>query len=1045
MKNKGPRTLVSLITAAGALALAGSALAVPYACDITNSAGTVSFRLNEAADNVKVISSGGAVTNDLGPGLKGLTVTNLGVAPGVIKIMVTRSAPLGYTQTSVDLLQDTNSIYVNKFEHPRGVVVDKNPASPSFGRIYVANARVGTTSTGATRTTIDGIYMINSDDTVALDTGTTPRTGGIPFTTGTETGSPLRLTIGKNDNMLYICDLSDPSGGLWVTDLDVETNALATNVLWQIGDLGFGATNHGSIYAAVVEGSLGSGNLTLFTMDEDLTPTKTAWRYDMNSGPLPSTAAPVSLGQGMTNTAIDLVRGGSSNYLYASQNDRTTGGGPTLQPSLRVFKADGTTITNSLDASRQYLGNPSAADLLQNTTALDISPDGTTLALLRGANFGTVLLVPLTNGIFNFAATNSFSLGTGGASDNNRDIAYDAVGNLYVVQSANEWFRIFSKGGASLITSGTDGSLVIGVPPTLVSVTASTPTANEQGPVNGVFTLSRTGDSSVALTVNYTIAGTATPGADYTGLPGSVTFLPGSSTTNITVQVLQDSIPELTETVVLTISGSANYGVTGGSATVSILDNEPTEISITPAQDDNRLLEGFSEARLDFTLTRRGLIGPPLNVNLAYGGTAVRGVDFNAPASVAIGAGDDTATISITPIDDELFEGDESLTISVASGLNYAVGATNSASAVIVDDDYPAGAVLFSDNFETDSSANWILNSNDGGVDSSATFGYDYSQRYVPPVPGGSSTKGLLFRLNEQTGAQRNSVSISPLNINLPGQYRLKFKMWNNYNGPMFDGGSGSTMHMMAGVGTTPDHANLATSGASDGIWFDVDGDGGSTFTVGDANAYAASSLYDDTSGVYAADPNNNPRSTTSPYYSLWGNIPAPAAQLANYPSQSGISQPGNMGVSWHTVVLTKTTNSVTWVIDGILIATVPADATALSTNVFVGFEDIFPGASGVPAMSFALVENLRVETYVDAPIMITSIKTVGGNAEIVFTGPAAALATGFKLQSSPTVNGTYSDDNSASITQLGAGPFQASFKATTALSGDRRFYKIKR
>src|SRR5882672_8747545 len=135
------RNIVSLITGLGLLALAGTTWATPYACDITNAAGTVSFRLNENADNVKVISSAGAVTNDLGPGVKGLTVTNLGIAGGNIKVMVTRSAPAGYTQTTTDLFQDGNGVYVNKFEQPRGIAVNRNPATISFGRVYIANGR----------------------------------------------------------------------------------------------------------------------------------------------------------------------------------------------------------------------------------------------------------------------------------------------------------------------------------------------------------------------------------------------------------------------------------------------------------------------------------------------------------------------------------------------------------------------------------------------------------------------------------------------------------------------------------------------------------------------------------------------------------------------------------------------------------------------------------------------------------------------------------------------------------------------------------------
>src|SRR3954447_4520072 len=85
--NTRRRTIISVFTAAGLLAAASSTQATPYACDVTNSAGVVSFRLNENADNVRIISSSGAVTNDLGAGVKGLTVTNLGLAAGVIKVM----------------------------------------------------------------------------------------------------------------------------------------------------------------------------------------------------------------------------------------------------------------------------------------------------------------------------------------------------------------------------------------------------------------------------------------------------------------------------------------------------------------------------------------------------------------------------------------------------------------------------------------------------------------------------------------------------------------------------------------------------------------------------------------------------------------------------------------------------------------------------------------------------------------------------------------------------------------------------------------------
>ena len=133
MKSKNQQKIpASLIAALGLIVVAHSTRATPYACDITNSAGIVSFRLNENADNVKVISSSGAVTNDLGPGVKGLTVTNLGVAAGVIKVMVTRSAPAGYTQSSTDLFTiPAGCTSINSSKHEALSLTRIPPVPPS--------------------------------------------------------------------------------------------------------------------------------------------------------------------------------------------------------------------------------------------------------------------------------------------------------------------------------------------------------------------------------------------------------------------------------------------------------------------------------------------------------------------------------------------------------------------------------------------------------------------------------------------------------------------------------------------------------------------------------------------------------------------------------------------------------------------------------------------------------------------------------------------------------------------------------------------------
>jgi hypothetical protein len=105
---------------------------------------------------------------------------------------------------------------------------------------------------------------------------------------------------------------------------------------------------------------------------------------------------------------------------------------------------------------------------------------------------------------------------------------------------------------------------------------AKTTDGKEAGPVSSVFTLTRTGDLSSALTVNYTLAGTATPGVDYTGTtPNTVTFLAGSPTATITLPTKDDLLSDPSETIITTITAPAGYTISGpDNATATILDND---------------------------------------------------------------------------------------------------------------------------------------------------------------------------------------------------------------------------------------------------------------------------------------------------------------------------------------------------------------------------------------------------------------------------------------------------------------------------------------
>ncbi|MEQ9104810.1 MAG: Ig-like domain-containing protein [Rhodothermales bacterium] len=84
-----------------------------------------------------------------------------------------------------------------------------------------------------------------------------------------------------------------------------------------------------------------------------------------------------------------------------------------------------------------------------------------------------------------------------------------------------------------------------------------------------------------------------------------------------------------------------------------------------------------------------------VTVNLSYAGTATGGgVDYTAPASVIIPAGQKTATVTITAVDDAIEDTDETIDVSIGSVTNGTFQAPNTQTLTIYDDDAPFPTVL---------------------------------------------------------------------------------------------------------------------------------------------------------------------------------------------------------------------------------------------------------------------------------------------------------------------------------------------------------------
>ena len=115
--------------------------------------------------------------------------------------------------------------------------------------------------------------------------------------------------------------------------------------------------------------------------------------------------------------------------------------------------------------------------------------------------------------------------------------------------------------------SQTLASVTVAENATVFDVVATIAEITEDGLTDGLFTITRTGDITNAVTVTYTIAGTATAGTDYTAITtSSIVFLANETSKTIDVSVINDLFFDAPgtgpETVTLTLNpGGTNYSL----------------------------------------------------------------------------------------------------------------------------------------------------------------------------------------------------------------------------------------------------------------------------------------------------------------------------------------------------------------------------------------------------------------------------------------------------------------------------------------------------
>ena len=127
----------------------------------------------------------------------------------------------------------------------------------------------------------------------------------------------------------------------------------------------------------------------------------------------------------------------------------------------------------------------------------------------------------------------------------------------------------------------------------IIAIAATDPLAAEAGLDPGEFTITRIGNTTNPLTIQYTIGGTATNGSDYAQLANTVQIPAGQNSVTLTITPVDDTEIENNETVTLQLAQSDNYSLGDNTeATVIIVDNDRaanTVNTLVTANSDNEV------------------------------------------------------------------------------------------------------------------------------------------------------------------------------------------------------------------------------------------------------------------------------------------------------------------------------------------------------------------------------------------------------------------------------------------------------------------------
>ncbi len=453
--------------------------------------------------------------------------------------------------------------------------------------------------------------------------------------------------------------------------------------------------------------------------------------YDDGNSTLPGDYDYATIADFNTTDDIIELRGSSGDYLLSvdGSNTKLYINKPGSERDELIAVINNQTALSLTASYFSYVSSPTLPSITLAVSPSSVTEDGTTNLVYTFTRTGSTTSALTANYTVGGTATNGTDYTsiptsvTFAAGSSTATVIVDPTADTTVESDETVALNLTSGTGYTVgTTTAVTGTITNDDFPS-ITLAVSPSSVTEDGTTNLVYTFTRTGSTTSALTANYTVGGTATNGTDYTSIPTSVTFAAGSSTATVIVDPTADTTVESDETVALNLTSGTGYTVGTTTAVTGTITNGVTLPTITLAVSPSSVTEDGT-TNLVYTFTRTGVTTNALTVNYTLGGTATLNTDYTRTGTtntVTFAAGSATATVTVDPTADTTVEPDETVILTLAAGTGYTVGTTTPVTGTITNDDFPSITLAVSPSSVTeDGTTNLVYTFTRNGVTTNA-------------------------------------------------------------------------------------------------------------------------------------------------------------------------------------------------------------------------------------------------------------------------------------------------------------------------------------